>query len=66
MRITMSSGEVFSCPVNGWLDNKAPGWPAVGPSSRTVSCARSSGDCMKKNVRLRKGSKHRKVGKYLK
>ena len=56
----MSTGEVFSCPVGGWLDNKPV--PA-GPASRTVSCA-SSGDCTKKNERLRNGSiKHRKLGK---
>ena len=35
----MSTGEVFSCPVDGWLDNDNP----KEPSSRTVSCA-SSGD----------------------
>ena len=44
MRITMSTGEVFSCPVDGWLDN---GPSAAGPGSLTVSCA-SSGDCMTK------------------
>ena len=54
----MSTGEVFSCPVAGWL-KPVP----AGPASRTVSCA-SSGDCMKKNERLRNGSiKHRKLGK---
>ena len=31
----MSTGEVFSCPFGGWLDN---GSGAVGPGSRTVSC----------------------------
>ena len=36
----MSTGEVFSCPVDGWLDN---GDGSAGPSSRTVSCA-SLGD----------------------
>ena len=41
MRITMSTGEVFSCPFGGWLDN---GSDAGGPGSRTVSCAASSGD----------------------
>merc|ERR1712226_849103 len=39
IRITMSTGEVFSCPVDGWLDNDNP----KEPSSRTVSCA-SSGE----------------------
>ena len=39
----MSTGEVFSCPVGGWLDN---GSGSVGPGSRTVNCT-SSGDCMK-------------------
>ena len=37
----MSTGEVFSCPFGGWLDN---GSDAGGPGSRTVSCAASSGD----------------------
>ena len=32
----MSTGEVFSCPVDGWLDNDNP----KEPSSRTVSCAK--------------------------
>merc|ERR1712088_716797 len=39
IRITMSTGEVFSCPVDGWLDIDNP----KEPSSRTVSCA-SSGE----------------------
>ena len=39
----MSTGEVFSCPVDGWLDN---GPNAAWPGSRTVSC--QSGDCMTK------------------
>ena len=48
MGITMSTGEAFSCPVDGWLDNWSKAWPEVaGPGSRTVSCA-SSGDCMTK------------------
>ena len=37
----MSTGEVFSCPVDGWLDN---GPNAIAPGSQTVSCAASSGD----------------------
>ena len=32
--ITISTGKVFSCPVNGWLDND----DFSQPSSRTVSC----------------------------
>ena len=47
----MSTGEVFSCPVDGWLDN---GPNAAGPGSRTVSCA-SSGDCMTKMKDCGKG-----------
>ena len=31
----MNTGEVFSCPVGGWLDNGAN--PA-GPGSRKVNC----------------------------
>ena len=31
----MSTGEVFSCPFDGWLDN-GPG--AIAAGSRTVSC----------------------------
>ena len=46
----MSTGEVFSCPVNGWLDN---GGAPYGPGSRTVSCA-SSGDCRTKMKDCRK------------
>ena len=34
IRITISTGEMFSCPVYGWLDNDDP----KEPSSRTVSC----------------------------
>ena len=33
INITISTGEVFSCPVRGWLDNDSS-----DPSSRTVSC----------------------------
>ena len=33
----MSTGEVFSCPVDGWLDNDNP----KEPSSRTVSCGKN-------------------------
>jgi hypothetical protein len=33
----MSTGKVFSCPVDGWLDNDNP----KEPSSRTVSCRRA-------------------------
>merc|ERR1740123_1168731 len=40
MRITMNTGEVFSCPVDGWLDS---GSGAFAPASRTVSCANSGG-----------------------
>merc|ERR1712088_814676 len=52
IRITMSTGEVFSCPVDGWLDNGDP----KEPSSRTVSCASSGnpwlsrGKCGTKNL----------------
>ena len=37
----MSTGEVFQCPVGGWLDN---GSDAAGPSL-TVSCTSSGDDC---------------------
>ena len=36
IRITISTGKVFSCPVHGWLDNDSS-----DPSSRTVSCISS-------------------------
>ena len=57
----MSTGEVFSCPVDGWLDN-GPG--AAGPGSLTVSCA-SSGDCMTKmkDCGIKGSIKHCKVEK---
>jgi len=42
MNVTMSTGEVFSCPVDGWLDNWSKAWPEVaGPGSRTVICTSS-------------------------
>ena len=41
----MSTGEVFSCSVGGWLDN---GPEAAGPGSRTVSCS-GSGDLVPQN-----------------
>ena len=39
----MNTGEVFSCPLGGFLDN---GPNAVGPGSRTVECGseQASGD----------------------
>ena len=57
----MSTGEAFSCPVGGYLDN-GPG--AAGPGSRTVNCA-SSGDCMTKmkDCGIKGSIKHCKVEK---
>ena len=40
IKITLSTGVMFYCPVDGWLDNyKNP----AGPPSRTVICT-NSGD----------------------
>ena len=35
IKLTLSSGTSFSCPVNGWLDS---GPDAAGPHNRTVDC----------------------------
>ena len=35
IKLTLSSGTTFSCPVNGWLDS---GPDAAGPHNRTVDC----------------------------
>jgi len=38
IKLTLSSGTIFSCPVDGWLDS---GLEAAGPTTRIVDCYKS-------------------------
>ena len=38
IKITLSGGRMFSCPLNNWLDS---GVGAAGPSTLTADCHKS-------------------------